>query len=219
MAGPRTISILSVVSVLIVTAWSGLVSDTSPTPTPSWRSRIRSPPRPRITGREEPRPKNVWLTPGSLARVSPSVGWSFSWISCLSEDLDGLRELAESLHFEVRADRDLLVKRDVEGQRHRRGAGAGDDALDGLPEAGAVGLEKVRARRKAVESKRAVRGGGRALLQLQDGDAGVSDGPARRVDDLARDRCPLLREESKGQRGDQRRAHPENVSRPHENAS
>ena len=73
-AGPRSTSIRSDVSGSIVTAWSAEVLDTSIEPMPSVSTRIRSPWKPRSTGRDAPGEKLVAETPGSRVSVSPSCG-------------------------------------------------------------------------------------------------------------------------------------------------
>jgi hypothetical protein len=57
VAGPRTISTWRAARGSNETAWSGLVFDASAVPRPLCSTRMRSPPRPRITGRDAPGPK------------------------------------------------------------------------------------------------------------------------------------------------------------------
>lgn len=62
--GPRSTSTRSASSGLMTTAWSTLVFDTSIEPIPSVSTRMRSPWKPRNTGREALGPNEVADTPG-----------------------------------------------------------------------------------------------------------------------------------------------------------
>jgi hypothetical protein len=72
--GPRSTSMRSAVSGLIVTWWSGSDEDRSSVPMPSVRIRTRSPCSPRRIGRDAVGPKLDAVTPGWLANVSPMLG-------------------------------------------------------------------------------------------------------------------------------------------------
>ncbi len=62
----------------MATAWSSDRPEASSVGSPSVSTSTRSPPRPRMTGREAPGPKYVECTPGSPATVSPMVEASLS---------------------------------------------------------------------------------------------------------------------------------------------
>jgi hypothetical protein len=73
--GPRTTSMARAVSGSIATPWSAEVADRSPGRCPSSSTRMRSPDRPRITGRAVAGPSEPTETPGcpwSVAAIVPS---------------------------------------------------------------------------------------------------------------------------------------------------
>ena len=86
-AGPRSTSIRSASNGSTITAWSTLVLLTSIEPIPSVSNRMRSPWNPRRIGRLALGPNEVADTPGSLASVSPMVGFKF-WVSSAPDSTD-----------------------------------------------------------------------------------------------------------------------------------